>query len=190
VNLEPGVGNGDLPDGWPTVARGSETFTFGLCCLPVDYTGEKGQNTYVRDAPVCSPRQGWPNDRFDQVDADERSYAMMAANYDHVKTPQVQIQPGDTPNDTPVEVQYSATARAVVKMMVWTGYVRTTTIPIHLRGAPDPCLVCRRFVEDLDDGNKTIDDTCTMLWSSARLSRELCDTPRESEVTMFRVHFF
>jgi hypothetical protein len=65
----------------------------------------------------------------------------MAANYDHVKTPQIQIQPGDTPNDTRIEVQYSAAAHDVMKTMVWTGYVRTNSIPIHLRGAPDPCLV-------------------------------------------------
>jgi hypothetical protein len=29
MNLEPGVGAGDLPDGWPTVIREHETFTVG-----------------------------------------------------------------------------------------------------------------------------------------------------------------
>jgi hypothetical protein len=103
----------------------------------------------------------------------------MAANYDHVKTPQTQTRPGDTPNDTPIEVQYSATAHDVMKTMVWTGYVRAKTIPIHFRGALDPCLVYRRIVKDLDDGNETIEDARTMLWSSA------CDAPRALEVTMF-----
>jgi hypothetical protein len=41
----------------------------------------------------------------DQVDTDKRIDAMMAANYDHTKTPEIQIQPSDNPNDTPVDVQ-------------------------------------------------------------------------------------
>jgi hypothetical protein len=101
-------------------------------------------------------------------------HALMAANYDHVETPQIQIQPGDAPNDTPIEVQYSAAAHDMTKTMMWTGYVRTNSIPIHLHGAPDPCLAYRRIVEDLGDNNKTIDDARTMLWSSAHLARELC----------------
>jgi hypothetical protein len=57
-------------------------------------------------------------------------------------------------------------------------------VPTHLCVVPEPRLVCRRIVGDLDDSNKTIDDTCAMLWSEARLSRELCDTPRALEITM------
>jgi hypothetical protein len=185
MNLEPGVGTGDLPK-WPTVVREHETFTFGSCRLPMgDYKGEREQHTYVRNAPVCTLSKGWSNELPDQVDAVERGYALMVANYDHVEKPLIQIQPGDTPNDTPIEVQYSATAHDVMKTMVWTGYVRARTLPIHLRGAPDPCLVCRRIVEDLGDGNETIDDARTMLWSSAHLTREFCDAPHVLEVAMF-----
>jgi hypothetical protein len=53
MNLEPGVGAGDLPT-WPVVIREHEACTFGSCRLPLgEYEGERGQNTYVRNAPVC-----------------------------------------------------------------------------------------------------------------------------------------
>jgi hypothetical protein len=45
--------------------------------------------------------------------------------------------------------------------------------------------VGRRIIRGLDDGNKTIDDTYTMLSSDAHLSRELCDKPSELGITMF-----
>jgi hypothetical protein len=185
MNHEPGVGAGDLPT-WPVVIQERETYTFGSCRLPLgEYKGERGQNTYVRDAPVCALSKGWSDEQPDPVDAVKRGYALMAANHARVKTPQIQIQPGDAPNDTPIEVQYSATARDMLKTMVWTGYARATSIPIHLRGVPDPCLVYRRIVKDLDDDNEAIDDAYTMLWSSAHLTRELCDTLRALEVAMF-----
>jgi hypothetical protein len=54
TNLEPGVGAGDLPK-WPVVIQEHETYTFGSCRLPLgEYKGERGQNTYVRNAPVCA----------------------------------------------------------------------------------------------------------------------------------------
>jgi hypothetical protein len=59
----------------------------------------------VRDAPVRTPARNPTKDVVDQVDTDKRIDAMMAANYDHTKTPEIQIQPSDNPNDTPVDVQ-------------------------------------------------------------------------------------
>jgi hypothetical protein len=123
----------------------------------------RGQITYVRDAPVCAPTKKSVEDVVNQVDDDRRVNALMAAHYNHTKTPEVQIQPRDNPGDTPAEVQYSATAHDMMEAMGLTGYVRTKTLPTHLRGAPEPCLVYRRIVEDLDDGNMTIDDRRAML---------------------------
>jgi hypothetical protein len=189
-NLALGVGAGNLPM-WPVVIQEHETYTFGSCRLPLgEYKSEKKLNTYVRNAPVCAPSKGWLNEQPDPIDADERGYALVAVNYDHANSPRgaavrIQMQPDDNPSDTPDGAQYSATAHDVTKTMVWTGYVRAPSIPIHLRGALGSCLVYRRIVKDLDDNNVTIDDACAMLRSRAHLARELCETPRALEVTMF-----
>jgi hypothetical protein len=37
----------------------------------------------------------------------------------------------------------------------------------------------------LDDDNKILDDTYTMLFTPAHLARQLCDDPRELEITLF-----
>jgi hypothetical protein len=134
---------------------------------------------------VCTPAKNSIEDVVNQVGDDGRVDPLMTAHYNRTKTPEVQMQPQDNPGDALAEVQYSATARDVMKTMVWSGYVCAETVPAHLRGAPEPCLVYRRIVEDLGDGDKTLDDTYTMLWSDAHLSRELCDTPRELEIIMF-----
>ena len=148
MNLEPGADSGELPKGWPTVTRTDETFTFGLRNPPRMFLHVRGQITYVRDAPVCTPTKKSVGDVVDQVDDDRRVNALMAAHYDRTKTPEVQIQPRDNPGDAPAEVQYSAFARDVMKTMVWTGCVRAKIVPTRLRGVPEPCLVCRRIVED------------------------------------------
>jgi hypothetical protein len=184
MNLEPGVGAGDLPT-WPVVIQEREKYTFGSCRLPLgEYKGEQGQNAYVRNAPLCTPSKGWLKEQPNTVDAVEHDSALMVANCHHVETLRIHIQPDGVPSDTPVEVQYSATAHDTTMTMVWTGYARATSVPIHVRGAPDPCLVYRRIVEDLVDNNVTIDDTHIILWSRAHLARELCETPRELAITM------
>jgi hypothetical protein len=87
--------------------------------------------------------------------------------------------------DAPSEVQYAAIVRDVTKTMLRVGYMRTQVAPTHLRGAPDQCLVYRRIVEDLDDDNEILDDTCSILHTPEHLARKLCDDPRELGITCF-----
>jgi hypothetical protein len=40
------------------------------------------------------------------------------------------------------------------------------------------------MVKDLDDNNRTLGDTYTMLYTPAHLTRQLCDEPRMLEITL------
>jgi hypothetical protein len=69
-------------------------------------------------------------------------------------------------NAEPSMVPDIITVRNATKTMVWAGYTRSCNAPTHLRGAPDQCLVYRRVVKDLNDNNKTLDDTDAVLYAS------------------------
>jgi hypothetical protein len=134
---------------------------------------------------MCSPAIFNPEVVVDAVVEAEVVNVAMAAHYDHVKTPEIKIQPHDNPEDTPRGVQNSATAHDVTQTMVWTCYTRTRAVPAHLRGAPNHCLVYRRIIKDLDDNNRILDDTFAILFTPEHLARKLCDEPHELEITMF-----
>jgi hypothetical protein len=46
-------------------------------------------------------------------------------------------------------------------------------------------LVYRRVVKDLDDNNKILDDTYTILYTPEHLTRKLCDDLHELDITLF-----
>jgi hypothetical protein len=134
---------------------------------------------------MCSPATFGPEFVVDAVAEAEVVNVAMAARYDHTESPEIKIQLRDNPEDTPSGVQNSATARDVIKTMVWTGYVTTHAVPTHLLGAPDRCLVYLRIIKDLEDNNKVLDDILAMLYTPEHLARKFCEEPRKLEIAMF-----
>jgi hypothetical protein len=69
-----------------------------------------------------------------------------------------------------------------IRMMVWVGCVTSCNVPARLKSAPEPCLVRRRIVRDMEDDNETLEDTYTD--TRGHFSRRLCDHPHLLEVTL------
>jgi hypothetical protein len=122
---------------------------------------------------------------------------------DHVTIPQPVGDEEDddriTPPITPVTTQQDALSQDSdaflmdpgaedqfyeIQMMVWVGHMTSCNVPARLEGAPEPCLVRRRIVRDMEDNNKTLEDTYTVLYNRERFSRRLCSLPRLLEVTL------
>jgi hypothetical protein len=141
--------------------------------------------TYIHTSPMCSPATFDPEFVVDAVVETEVVNVATAAHYDHKKTPEINIQPRDNPEDTPSGFRNSATLLDVTKRMVWIGYMNTRAVPTHLRGVPDHCLVYRRIIKDLDDNNKILDDTFAILFTPEHLACKLCEEAHELEITTF-----
>jgi hypothetical protein len=123
MSLEVDVGTGELPKKWPTVNMGDEKFTFGLCDLPpLAYT--KKRLCYVNQPPVCSP-----NLQIPEIPVVNPVNALLVAQFGNTHTPDIQIPIPENPQDTPTEVQNSASARDLTKTMVCTGYTHARAVP-------------------------------------------------------------
>jgi hypothetical protein len=55
--------------------------------------------------------------------------ALLAAQFGNTHTPDIQIPIPENPQDTPTEVQNSASARDLTKTMVCTGYTHARAVP-------------------------------------------------------------
>jgi hypothetical protein len=130
----------------------------------------------------------------------EKRRQMEARLDDHI-SPEGEEEDSDiiTPPITPVATQQDASSQDSgaflmgpgtenqfyeIRMMVCVGYVTSCNVPARLEGAPEPCLVRRRIVRDMDDNNKTLEDTYTVLYTREHFSRRRCDLPHLLEVAL------
>jgi hypothetical protein len=193
--LEPDVDLTSYP-AWPEYVEDGEKITFGRCPFPdrqpVDGTS---LGTFVRTPAMRSPddrviteitsnntcdvmvADGETQTYDDQCDTDPVAGQTEAPD-NNIDTPPFAVF-GGLSMDPGREEQFYTT-----QMMVPVGYMTSCNVPAHLRGAPEPCLVHRRMVRDLEDNNRTLEDTYTMLYTPAHFPRRLCDEPRMLEITL------
>jgi hypothetical protein len=187
--LEPDVDLASYPV-WPEYVEDGGEITFGRCPFPDRQPADDiSLGTFVRTPAMRAPFQKLRVRTFVVVaDGETQTYDDQCDTgpvAGHTEAPDNNIDAlpftvfGGLSMDPGSEEQFYTT-----QMMVWVGYLTSCNVPAHLRGAPQPCLAHRCVVRDLEDNDRTLEGTYTMLYTPARCSRRLCDEPHVLEITL------
>ena len=104
---------------------------------------------------------------------------------DNVETHDDEIPATSMTEDIVVFPPYPSESAGNLVEKAWTGRIYASAVPYRLRNQPHSRLIYRRIVQDINDNNKIIDDSYTMLHTEKQFGRELCAEPRQLEITLF-----